>query len=195
MQIETYEIEEDLTSEATEMAKDATAIALINELGLEGQQSLVNNETLTRDPYPRMNALQSYVYKVQCPESTHLGDFKSGLIPLRVLQVASHCINNTNIKNLEVWHPADVREDPLLVGRTEKESQYSQNPFLLARWGETLLSFDVLIVRAKKVFKAKYRAEIKKHISSLTNIQNDAHIDTLFDRGSFSIPYLCQLEG
>lgn len=47
MKVETYEIEDARSSEASAMAHDSEALELIEKLGLEGQKRSANSDTAT----------------------------------------------------------------------------------------------------------------------------------------------------
>lgn len=87
-------------------------------------------------------------------------------VPLRVLQVAAWAKEHPLVGYLEVWHTADIKKDPILVGRREC---YGGENFLLARWGDALESFDVLQVKAQEVIEANLRAAIKTCIGKLNH--------------------------
>ncbi len=91
MQVETYEVTEQYGIDKTEC--EAEAIALIESLGLTGQQNRLA-ETENGDkiavPYRKMTQEESFVYRRICPKRTKLENYESGWIPLRVLQIAVH---------------------------------------------------------------------------------------------------------
>lgn len=173
MQIETYEIEE-VQGELGKMAADSEAIELCQKLGLSGQLELADPNTDTRFPYPRLTAVQEVVFKALFPQETTLEKFNSGIIPLRVLQVAAFCKDQPMIKRLVVWHPQDVKKDPVLLG---SDSSYGGPYFLLARWGDALQPFEKLQEMALPIIKASMKekaAEIRESLESF-----ERRIDTL----------------
>lgn len=185
MKIETYEVEE-ITGELGVMAADSEAIELCEKLGLKGQLKLTNKETGTRQPYRRMTALELLVFSQVCPQRTPLENYDAGIIPLRVLQVASHA--KEFFSHLTVWHPNDIRRDPVLVGTP---GPYSSEYHLLARWAEAWQDFETLTRQAKESWKIQYRAE-------LTDIMNKAKqrlesvnlaADEAFIHGNAPAPY------
>jgi hypothetical protein len=186
MQIETYEIEE-VQGELGVMAADSEALELCEKLGLAGQLELSNKETDTRFPYPKLTAVQQTVFKALFPEETALERFSSGIIPLRVLQVAAFCKEQPLIKKIVVWHPQDVKKDPVLLGRT---AEYGGDYFLLARWGEALLPFEKLQEMALPIIKANMEEKAAEIRASLETFER--RIDTLAKTavltGKLSIP-------
>lgn len=177
MQIETYEIE-DITSEAATMAQDSEAIELCKTLGLTGQLALIDKQTDTRFPYPRMTAAQTLVYGLHCPEHTSVGSYRSGIIPIRILQIIAFLREHPLSKRLEVWHPRDVKTDPILVSFI---GEYGGDSYLCARWGQSLLPWAELVATAKPLWLAKqqtllngFKSRIKSWEESLDSIADEA---------------------
>lgn len=189
MKIETYECEELKNSEATTMAADAEAIELIEKLGLEGQRKLANPETLTRQPYREMTALEAYVWRAVCPQTTPLQKYNLSPIPLRVLQVAAYARELGIYETLEVWHPHKVIDDPLLVGVPNGET-YSRKRHLIARWGETLVPFEELVVKARKIFEVQFVAELDKIQAEIDQARRTLanRVELSFAKEDFDMP-------
>ena len=189
MIVETYEIEEYTSSEASTMAADAESIDIATRLGLTGQLSLSDGDTLTRQPYGLMTAEQAYVYEHHCPVKTKLEEYTASIIPLRVLQVAALCREQDFFKSLYVWHPKVVTSDPVLVGYT-KDNYYSGEPYLLARWGATLDSYPKLLAAAKAAFAVRFRAAVlavkQEAEHALVNITQETEVRFLDNR--FNLP-------
>ena len=158
MLVETFEVTEiNCDGEAED---SGAALQLIEELELDGQAALRSGEH--RFPYRRMNQEEHDVYRIILPRTTALREYGSGAIPLRVLQVAAHVKQFPEIvTHTDVWHPEDVRLDPLLVG--ERREGYSvKDRFILARWGEVLEPFAVLRAKAVTLYRRKYEAALRK---------------------------------
>jgi len=168
MQVETFEELEQVTDvDGTVSIEDSeAALALINQLGLEGQQRLQTpsdgGKTTERMPYRQMSKVELDVYQVICPSKVKLSDYSAGPIPLRVLQVAAHA--DGMFEELEVWSTSSpVVKDPILVGvRTGPGRSWDKRRFLLARWGAELAPFGELLTKAAKVLREKYRATAMK---------------------------------
>lgn len=153
MQVETFECVE-TASEPIEACEEA--LELIATLGLEGQKELTVKRENSRDsrmPYRQITAEELFVYGVLCPEKVPLKDYKSTPIPLRVLQIAAHASSLGTFKKLEVWDRVSVTvKDPVLVAyMTNPKWTWQEDVFILARWGETLETFSVLLKRALTV--------------------------------------------
>lgn len=189
MKVETYECEELKNSEATTMAADAESIELITKLGLEGQMKLSDPETLTRQPYREMTALEAYVWRAACPQTTALQKYSLGPIPLRVLQVAAHARELGIYESLEVWHPRKVVDDPLLVGVPKGET-YSRKRHLIARWGETLVPFEQLIEKARKTFAVEFEATLDRIQNEVEQVRKTLsnRVEMSFAKEDFDLP-------
>jgi len=160
MLVETYEtpeVDEHGTPEC-----EAEAVELIEQLGLEGQLSLIKpdeNGGVQRVPYPKMTKEQRTVLEAIFPKKTRLEDYKDQSIPLRVLQVAAHA--KDLFEKLYVWHPENADEkDPYLIATNGRET------YILARWGEELKPFNEMAEKAAAVLKGK-RLEVLNKIKSL----------------------------
>lgn len=173
MQVETYEVEQENT-EIAQLAADGESAMLIEKLGLAGQQTLLNKATGTMLPYRIITKEENAVFSALFPIKTKIEEYKSGPIPVRVLQVAAFVkeLGREDMQRLEVWHPEDAKDDPVLVARKD----YWGNPiYLLARWGVALLPFDELREKAVEKLKAVSISKLKK---AQTEIQNElAHVE------------------
>lgn len=169
MLVETYEVTETF-HDGPEC--DAEAIKLIEHLGLEGQKELVKivDNKEARCPYRLMTAQEVFVYGTLCPQRTNITKYKSGPIPLRVLQVAAHA--QELFSHILVLHPKDPKEpDPVLVGVENDYQWYNLGqlkPSILARWGDILEPFDVLANRAADVFRSKLKGALSKIVDTCT---------------------------
>ena len=193
MQVETYEIEEIAQSEASTMAADSEACELIAKLGLTGQAKITNAETVTRNKYRRMTALEQAVFEIIMPEKTRLKKFDSGCIPLRVLRVIDEATQSGLFVRFDVWHQANGQRDPILVGITGKldpqtwDSEYvsSQQEWLLARWDDALEPFQALVEKAKKIQTVKIRRSLNEKLQAVEFAKKnmDDGIDEMFLTG------------
>jgi hypothetical protein len=151
MEVETYECSE-TAAEPIEACEEA--VGIITALELQGQQTLLTptdeDESPKRVPYREATAEEAFVFGVICPQKTRLDAYDLGPIPLRVLQIAAHATNLGFYRRLEVWHTPKMAEpDPVLVGMAPAgEYDWQVKPHLLARWGEVLESWPVLVKRA-----------------------------------------------
>lgn len=177
MQVQTYECEE-TAEETVEMT--AEAIALIEKLGLEGQQALIGADEESgekqRVPYREMNGEELFVFRTLCPHRQKLQDYKQSPIPIRVLQVASYATELNFFDRLVVWDTeSQTVPDPVLIGETG--SEWSATRYLLARWGEHLDEWPAMIAAAarkqRQVIKAKLLEIRQKVIARLATIDDE----------------------
>jgi hypothetical protein len=167
MEVETYEVSE-TAAEPTEASEEA--IGLIDELGLVGQRTLVQDEddVVTRVPYRCATAEEVRVFRALCPIETKLVDYAEEPIPLRVLQVAAHARGLNLGDELLVWHrESSTIKDPVLVAREGDAWSSDRKYYLLARWGEELESWPTLVKLATEVLRQKFLAalaEIKTRV-------------------------------
>ncbi len=162
VEVETYEVEEQNETQAPE-ALEAEALQLIDDLGLQGQKSLViktpeTGEAGERIPYNKMTEDEQRTYKALCPVSVKAADYSAGIIPVRVLQAIAHA--RKLFDEVQVWHPRVYNPDPVLVGKL------GQDLFLLARWGATLLPFDKLRKAARESIAAQVKARATQQLAA-----------------------------
>lgn len=174
MLVETYEATE--TDELGFAEDRDEAEALCKQLGLEGQKRFFRSKEEGREnscPYRKMTREEMTVYRVLCPQKTSIENYSDGPIPVRVLQVATHA--KEFFGKIEVWHPenADIK-DPVLVGENRLDNG-DQEKFILARWGEVLLSFGELRALAGKIYRetiiGKLETAIAEAQADLNRIQ------------------------
>lgn len=189
VEIETYEVLE-VAGATGEIECDSEAIALIEKLGLEGQQSLISktsDDEEIRNPYRKMTAEEKWVYEKFLPNKCKLQEYKRDAIPLRVLQIAAHATELNCYEYLQVWYPKDY-VDPLLVGCIKL--QYGHDLHMLARWGESLKPFEEIKENAGNIFRSQYKAKIKElqklFEGGLASI-NELTVDAIIDKG-MSLP-------
>ncbi len=167
MKVETFECVE-TAAEPIEACEEA--LALIEQLGLEGQQELTVKKDSSRDsrcPYREMTAEEAFVYGVLCPQSVKLKEYKATPIPLRVLQIAAHADSLGMFKEFDVWDRVSVAvKDPVLVAYApNKRSSWRNDTYILARWGEELETFSTLLKRAIEM----KREQCMSHLETVTS--------------------------
>lgn len=185
MQVETFECQETAAEplEATE-----EAVALMQSLGLDGQLSLVNpvkseGDFATRCPYRQITQEESFVYRTLCPTVYDLEKYDAAPIPLRVLQIAAHAKSIIPLKpgetiKLKVWDKTKAEiKDPVLIAEINDAKYIWQvaRRFILARWGEVLEAFAVLLAKAVPARRAQL---LDEHQQALAKIERmtDAEI-------------------
>lgn len=126
IQVESYE---QLEMEPNQ-DNDAELRRLVEELGLDGQRKLLSAEKKV-NPFRTMTMHEYAAYKCFLPRHVRVSDYANP-IPIRVLEILALAKSLDFFTSFEIWSNDD---DPLLVG--VKDHQH----YLLARWGESLLSF------------------------------------------------------
>lgn len=157
MEIQTFEVEEQVGGTTPEI--EAEALALIDKLGLDGQRELVNPDKPEPDrfQYPEMTRQETAVYEAIFPVKTKIADYSEGIIPVRVLQVAAHA--GEFCETIYVWHKKVRDPDPLLVGIKSNKS------YILARWGDALKDFKELVVEARESLTISFTVQLKKNVA------------------------------
>jgi hypothetical protein len=172
--VETFEQTEEAASGVKEEDRNEEALALIEKLGLEGQQQMIKKKetgVVLRCPYRQMNVTELRVYEALYPQKTTIARYNQGMIPLRVLQVAAHAKSLECFKEIQIWGEKSVPKDPILVGLMQNpERSWSEDVFILARWGNALEAFEVLRERARKTLAAQYKAQCEKTQSECAKI-------------------------
>jgi hypothetical protein len=166
MEIQTFEIDEVMTEPLVECEESK---ALIEKLGLEGQQTLM---TVTDDgeearcPYRRMTKQEFDVYSILCPLKKRLDEYKGQTIPLRVLQVASHADSLNFFQYIQVWDKQEVEiKDPVLVGVIKED--YDEKFYILARWGEELDEMPAMMKKAVEMKLEEMKSDAALKIAAL----------------------------
>lgn len=192
MQVETYEVTE-VDSVGT-VECDQEAVALIEQLGLDGQKKLLkkgDDGTTTRCPYRKMTADEKFIYEKLMPRKTKLYDYSDGPIPVRVLQVAAHAVDLFEF--VYVWHPENGDEkDPVLVGVNGEEFSTQREFFILARWGEELAPLSELAKKAAAKYRETLKANCAKAIAEIKTLVEslDGTPDGALVSGDFRIPWI-----
>lgn len=171
MEIETYENAElavDVIDGLDEMKE------IVSNLNLEGQKTLVSPENNKRpNPYRYMNDEERFVYSTLFPKCTRLTEYKDEIVPLRILQVASHFMS-TEIDGYEcyVMSPERAEPDPVLIARRYGWGEIDSDTYILARWGDCLENFEILRKKA-------YERAAESISTFCKNLANQKHKDVI----------------
>lgn len=168
MKVETYLVDE-VESQTPEECEGARA--LVNKLGLNGQKKFTNATTDKPQPWRTFSHEEYLGLRSLCPQTTLLTDFSLAPIPARVLEIAEKAVESGFFDRLVVWHPADVRKDPVLVGEVHQPDSagvkqvWNKREYILARWGESLEEMPALIRAARACVRSKL-LDLKQRIES-----------------------------
>lgn len=178
MEVETFECQETIT-EPIEASEEA--IALIEEMELHGQLSLIRSKTeeepATRCPYRKIRQDERFVYRTLCPATSKLENFSECPIPLRVLQIIAHAKSLGIFKKFEVWSAQGDVKDPVLIAYNTDGYDTSGHTFILARWGDVLEGWPALVQRTLIAWREKCRTEYAKIKAKIT--QEEAALDEM----------------
>jgi hypothetical protein len=189
MNVETYECSE-TAAEPIEACEEA--VQIMEDLGLEGQKSLVSakdDEPQARCPYRAMTAEEEFVFRVLCPATAKISRYDAGPLPLRVLQIAAHASGLDIYNRLEVWYVAKRPDpDPVLIGIVASGNYDWEVTarHILARWGDELESWPVLVKRAlekKRTQVADAFGTLARRLQALTS-DHELTAEELIEKGA-----------
>jgi hypothetical protein len=192
MKVETFECSE-TAAEPIEACEEA--ISLIETMGLAGQLDLVKPETLesrgSRCPYMEMTAEQFFVFVTVCPTRIDVKRYSRTPIPLRALQVLEHAKSLGIFNEFEVWDLENIADkDPVLVGVTWQPNRtWDRKYFALARWGEELESWPILVRKATDIARDKYFATLRAVAAQAKAMLDNPDMVT-DDRARLGVPRL-----
>jgi opacity protein-like surface antigen len=190
MDVEIYEIEETTGTETEEEREkiEATAMALVEDMALEGQKKLIVESEIgdgvkkqVRIPYPIMKKSEIAIYEVMFPVKISIERYEMGIIPARVLQAIKHAQMQGIFDEIQIWYDDDPTPDPAVIGlrKTKNAHGYDEHhKHLIARWGDALFATDDLRDFAEERLLKRWKeqvsdklAECKEFLASLgTNV-------------------------
>lgn len=92
---------------------------LVSELGIEGQDKVINGDSNSAIPYPFMNTSMIRVYETLCSNKQPYNKYDKTPIPLEVLKQISLSKKENYFQEIEIWSDTKA-PDPLVVGMTCK---------------------------------------------------------------------------
>jgi len=151
---------------------------LAESLGMEGQLKLVTpkseTETNNASPYIHMNAKAERVFAILCPEVVNYKKYEKSTIPRDVLKEIAIAEKEGYFEKICIWYD-DASPDPLVVGYI-KVSSYEYVKHMVARFGDELLPFEELEIKAINRLKKRMNDKLKAAISSL-----ETTVDSFFN--------------
>ena len=153
----------------------------VKELGLDGQQSLVDPSKEDNSPVPFlwMNEQMKAVFEILCPTKVKVQEYDKLPIPLEILGAVYLCQQNNYFPEMYVWYD-DEKPDPIVTGTRDKKT------YLIGRWGAERMNFDRLREEAKKRFITRGTESLKNKIMRLqTNLTNIASLAEQKLRGGY----------
>lgn len=184
--VETFLIEETINlihdGEALQKWNDK-----IEELGLEGQKSVLVMKDKSPIPFLWMNNSLIATFSTLCPTKVNIDKYDKTPIPLEILELVSLSKKEGYFDLIQVWYN-DVDKDPVVVGYSidqeykNRESYYQEvysKKYLIGRWADMKASLDTLIDRAKQVYiqmtTASYKQQIRDYQRRLEDIEDEAN--------------------
>jgi hypothetical protein len=148
------------------------------ELGMEGQLKLVapklEGGTKNASPYIHMNAKAERVFAILCPEVVNYRKYDKSTIPRDVLKEIAIAEKEGYFEKICIWYD-DASPDPLVVGYI-KIGTYEYVKHMVARFGDELLPFEELEIKAINRLKKRMNDKLKAAISSL-----ETTVDSFFN--------------
>ena len=126
---------------STEEKRIQENIELAKELGFEAQCSLhkIIYKKLNNIPFKLLNTKEYLIWCRFLPTSywqTQFHYYAFDIIPTDVLEIYKECIKDNIFETYKIKTPELLKNDPALF------EFVGNNVYLIARWGESLLSFE-----------------------------------------------------
>lgn len=143
---------------------------LIAQLGMEGQQELLMPQSKKAKevgrsgepiPYMPINKRWMKIFKTLCPDKSDLKSYKFSTVPLDGLAEIALCKEKQYFDKIEIWYD-NVEKDPLIVGVLDAEYSSDKRFFLIGRFGDEVLPFEVLEKKAIQRLTAYLKNEVNK---------------------------------
>lgn len=142
---------------------------LAEELGMEGQLKLIepksSGENKHPSPYIHMNAKAERVFSIICPQVINYKKYNKSTIPREVLREIALAEKENYFDKICIWYD-DASPDPLVVGYI-KESSYSFIKHMIARFGDEVLPFEELEIKAVNRLRKQMEETLKAELSSI----------------------------
>lgn len=121
---------------------------IAEELNLGGQLAFTEkSETKQAPPYMFVDPKTDKIIRILCPRKEKIENYKASTIPLDVLREVHKCKEHGWYEEICVYYD-DKSPDPFVVGFTPDKYSWQRNKHLIARWGNELLPFEELEIKA-----------------------------------------------
>lgn len=159
MQIETFECPETAIESPEETAE---AVSLMENLGMSAQLKQVKDTT--RFPFREMTADEKIVYETICPTAKPIAEYEQAPVPLRVLKCIELCATFPDaFTYIEIWDKVSAEvKDPVAVAVKRGENSWNKTYYLLARWGDELEPYTVLLEQVRETLAKQMRSHLQK---------------------------------
>lgn len=148
---------------------------LATSLGMKGQLEaarLTKEDSTDKSPIPymRLNKRWVKIFKTLCPSTSKYNEYKFSTIPLDGLAEIGLCKEKNYFEKLQIWYD-DKEKDPLIVGINGSWS--SEQVYLVGRFGDEVLPFEVLEQKAIKRLTDSFRNAVDRVSKTLENVVID----------------------
>lgn len=157
---------------------------LVQELGLTGQESIIQKE---KSPIPFMHMNQSLknVFETLLPRKVEVYHYDITPIPVEILSLVSLSKKEEYFDKIQIWYD-DKSADPACIGlryknESDRKNGYTWNMehYLLGKWADVKHSFEELkeraVIRWKQNKKIELQQSIKNCQRQLEDLEEIAH--------------------
>lgn len=141
----------------------------VEKLGLNGQQKMIQRDN-NPSVYILMNQSLKAIFSILCPSTVEYKNYDKSTIPLEVLREIALCEKEGYFAKIYIWWD-DVQLDPIVVGKVTTD--YSSPLHIIARWGDEVLPFEELKVKAQNRYLETIQQEHKELESQLVRLSRE----------------------
>lgn len=155
--------------------------AIVNELQLEGQKTIVK-EDKSPIPFLWMNSGLIATFKTLCPTSVDVKNYNKTPIPVEILDLVALSLKENYFDFIEIWYN-EREKDPVCIGlKTQpeyvnKDDWYRRcfsEKYLIGRWADVKESLDTLVKKAKALYIESIKSQAKQKIRDAQRELEDA---------------------
>ena len=130
----------------------------VEKLALEGQKKMIEKES-NPSIYILMNTHLLSMFSILCPTKMKYTEYDKSTIPLEVIKEIALCVHEKYFHTIEIWYD-DLELDPIVVGKIK--DSYDSPRHLIARWGDDILPFSELKIKAINRLSESLKAQHKE---------------------------------
>jgi hypothetical protein len=149
---------------------------LAESLGMEGQLNLIKPKSegekdKNPSPYIHMNKKAERMFAILCPEVVAYKKYDKSTIPREVLKEIALAEKEQYFDKICIWYD-DASPDPLVVGYI-KTSSYECVKHMIARFGDELLPFEELEIKATNRLMKYATEKLQNQLESVRSTVHD----------------------
>ena len=162
--------------QAEAVANSEEWLSKVREIGLAGQETLMQEGEKSPVPFMRMTAGHKRLFTALCPRKVLLTEFDVEPIPMEALANVGLAVKEGYFDKIEVWYAdGDATTDPIVVGT--RGSGQTAEQYAVVQWGAEDASEERLHAIAKARLVRQGRAKLEKEV---VEMQGDlAALDSL----------------